>query len=153
MFGGSAFPIKRIKSLGWKLDRCFFSILLSRNSPSSYVGRNGFFFFEPGMNLLYHRGSMIISDTVELRGLTPTGRMVTIKHLEYGPSRFEVFLRNTNHNWLPMLMVEEELGIHVYRKKSGSQEGRPAEAVLRAIWRHFVSRVNDNDSTVARLRL
>ena len=75
--------------------------------------------------------------------------MVTIKHFEDGPSRFEVSLRGDNHNWLPMLMVEEELGIQVYRKKSGSQEGRPAEAVLRAIWRYFVSRVNDNDSTVA----
>jgi len=96
---------------------------------------------------------MIISDTGEIRGPTPTGILVTIKHLEYGPSRFEVFLRGTNYGRLPMHMVEEELGITVYRKMSGSQEGRPAEAVLRAIWRYFVSRVNDNDPTVIRLSL
>jgi hypothetical protein len=96
---------------------------------------------------------MIFADTGELRGPTPTGVMVTIKHLEYGPSRFEVFLGGTNYNRLPMRMVEEELGITVYRKMSGPQEGRPAEAVLRAIWRHFIGRMNDNDPTVIPISL
>ena len=52
-----------------------------------------------------------------------------------------------------MELVEEEFGIFVSRKQSGSQEGHPAEAVLKAIWRHFVVRRNEGDPSVELLGL
>ena len=87
------------------------------------------------------------------RGSTPTGEIVTIKHLQHGARGFEILWNGRHYRWLYMGLVEEELGITVNRKQSGPQEGRPSEAVLRAIYRHFVKRYNAGDSKVELLVL
>ena len=91
---------------------------------------------------------MFYADTGVLRGPTPTGEMVTIKHLRHGQSGFQIVWKGRTDNWLYMDLVEEEFGIPVKRKQSGPQEGYPAEAVLRAIWRYFVDHHNAGDPSV-----
>ena len=88
------------------------------------------------------------NDAGTLKGDVPNGDSVVVRHLKSGPSGFEVLWDGEWHRWLRSEWVEEELGIGVHRKKTGSQAGFPSEAVTRAIWRHFVDRWNYGDSEV-----
>lgn len=83
------------------------------------------------------------ADTGALRGATPSGEVVTIRHLQRGQSRFQIVWAGETLDWSYAGRVHEELGISVKEKQTGKQTGYPQEAVLRAVWRYFVDRYNE----------
>jgi len=88
------------------------------------------------------------ADKGELKGKTPSGKVVIIRHLQHGQSNFDIIWDGEKLDWSYAGRVREELGIPIKQKKSGEQKGYPQEAVLRAIWRYFVDRYNEQSSDV-----
>ena len=79
---------------------------------------------------------------------TLNGTIVRGRHSEPGRSGYEVFWDGQWYSWLYAGFIEEEFGIEVRTKKTGSQKGYPAESVTRAVWRHLVDRYNACDTDV-----
>ena len=88
-----------------------------------------------------------------LRGYTPTGVYITVRHLQRGKSGFEIEWNGERLKWAQDGRIEEELGVPVYHKQNGSQTGYPSEAGLRAPWRYLVDRYNEYDPDIELLSL
>jgi hypothetical protein len=77
-----------------------------------------------------------------LRGGTPTGAAVVLWHEAEGRTGYHLYWNGQWHHRFGQVEMERDLGISVRAKRSGSQEGYPAEAVIHAAWRHLVDQYN-----------
>jgi hypothetical protein len=93
---------------------------------------------------------MTYSESGALRGRTPNGQLLTVRHLKPGQSKFVVLWDGRTYSWLPARLVKEEFGIDVHVKKTGLQEGYPSEAVTRAVWRYFVDQHKQGNPDVTK---
>lgn len=89
---------------------------------------------------------MLYSDPGRLSGKIQ-GYQVAISH--NGKQHFRAIVNGEHYDSLSQKFVEEELGIPVHVKRSGSQVGYPSESVPRAVWRHLADRYNDFKRTVS----
>lgn len=83
------------------------------------------------------------ADMGAFRGTTPSGKVITIRHLQHGQSKFEMVMDGKTQDWARLELVEDVLDIPVKRKHTGKQKGYEQEANLRAVWRYFVNRYNE----------
>ena len=77
-----------------------------------------------------------------LQGIYPRGVLVTVRHPELGVTRYELFWNGRWRRFFRQDDLVAVFGISPNSKKTGSQEGFPSEAVIRALWSHFVDRLN-----------
>lgn len=89
---------------------------------------------------------MFYSDPGRLSGKIQSYQ-VAISH--DGKRHFRAIVNGERYDSLSQKFVEEELGIPVHVKRSGSEVGYPSESVPRAVWRHLADRYNDYDRTVS----
>jgi hypothetical protein len=83
-----------------------------------------------------------------LRGKTPNGRLITVGHEQPGRTRYRLFWQERWHTRFGQTALSNVFGIAPREKRTGGQEGYPAEPVIRAVWRHFVDRYNEGDPGV-----
>jgi len=83
-----------------------------------------------------------------LRGGTPTGATVVLWHEAEGRTGYHLYWNGQWHQRFGQAEMERDLGISVRAKRSGSQEGYPAEAVIHAAWRHLVDQYNAGEPNV-----
>ena len=83
-----------------------------------------------------------------LRGRAPKGDMIVVWHQDEGRTGYHLHWNGQWHERFGQAEMEGKLGISVRAKKSGSQEGYPAEAVVHAAWRYLVDRYIAGDANV-----
>lgn len=81
--------------------------------------------------------------------LTGEVQSYQVSILHDGNRHFRAVVNGKRYDSLSQKFVEEELGILVHVKRSGSEVGYPSESVPRAIWPHLADRYNDFDDTVS----
>jgi hypothetical protein len=65
-----------------------------------------------------------------------------------GEGHFRVMIDRKEYPSLPMDLVENQLGIPVQKKQTGSQSGYSSEPLGRAVWRYLTDRYNILDRAV-----
>lgn len=88
------------------------------------------------------RKPLSYTDPGYLRGHAPSGDLIGVWHPNEGRTGFRLEWKGQWYERFSQDEMAGELAIPVRVKKSGSQEGYPAEAVIHAAWRHLVDRYN-----------
>jgi hypothetical protein len=83
-----------------------------------------------------------------LHGTFPSGVKTTVCHLNKGRTGYCVYWGGVWRNSFGQRALERTFGVASRPKKSGAQEGYPAEPTIRALWRNLVDSYNAGDMTV-----
>ena len=83
-----------------------------------------------------------------LQGAFPSGVATTVCHANRGRTGYRVYWERMWPDRFGQQELERTFGVSSRPKKSGTQEGYPAEPTIRALWRHFVDRYNAGDASV-----
>ena len=95
-----------------------------------------------------HPGQLTYVSLGYLRGVCPNGRVATVRHLKAGRTGYELLWEGRWQRRFGQANLARVFGISPRSKRSGSQEGYPAEPVIRALWRHLTDRFNRGDEGV-----
>ena len=100
------------------------------------------------VSLTKYRERLTYNAAGYLRGKTPNQTNVVVGHERPGRTHYVLFWKGDRYERFGQKDLERIFGIAPRPKRSGSQEGYPAEPVIRAMWRYFVDRYNNGDPEV-----
>lgn len=83
-----------------------------------------------------------------LRGISPSGQMLTVWHQTTGRTGFRLWYRGYWHDRFAPGRLQSVFGISPRVKRTGSQVGYPSEPVIQAAWRYLKDRYNRGDGDV-----